>query len=78
MRFDVYCRLELDVVHTANGYEIYEMGAEGKRRLRDDIVLPADLPEGDIEQALDDLLHELGESGRVVRRVDGPAAPSSG
>lgn len=79
MRFDIYGRFQLDVVRTTNGYEIYELGAEGKRRVRDDIALPADLPEDDIQQALDDLLHELGGTGRLVRRVDERvAAPAGG
>jgi hypothetical protein len=28
MRFDVYGRLQLDVVHTTHGYEIYGLGAQ--------------------------------------------------
>ena len=77
MRFDVYGRLQLDIVHTPDGYRVCELGAEGKRRLREDIVLPPDLPEAEIEQVLDDLLHELGGPGRVVRRADRPAPPSA-
>jgi predicted enzyme related to lactoylglutathione lyase len=78
MRFDVYGRLLLDIVRTPDGYQVCEVGAEGKRRLRDDLVLPADVPEAGIEQALDDLLHELGDPGRVIRRVDAKAAPPAG
>ena len=75
MRFDVYGRLVLDIVRGPDGYRVYELGAEGKRRLREDIVLPPDLAEGEIEQYVDDLLHELGGPGRIVRRVDGPRSP---
>jgi uncharacterized protein len=75
MRFDVYGRLQLDIERTPDGYRVYELGAEGKRRPREDIVLPPELPEAEIELALDDLLHELGGPGKLVRRVDGPAPP---
>jgi hypothetical protein len=75
MRFEVYGRFQLEIVRATSGYEIYELGAEGKRRVREDLALPAELPEDDIEQALDDLLHELARPGRSIRRVDRTSPP---
>jgi hypothetical protein len=75
MRLDVYGRFQLDIERTSSGYRVFELGSEGKRRTREDIVLPADLPEADVEQFIDDLLHELGAPGRMVRRMDGARSP---
>lgn len=68
MRFDVYGRFRLDVTREHDRLVVLEVGDDGKRRLRDDLVLDAELDDADIAQALDDLLHELGKPGaRVVR-----------
>jgi hypothetical protein len=72
MRFDVYGRFLLDLERTPEGYVVYQLGAEGKRRARDDLVVPPDLPEDELAQYLDDLLHEHGGPGGRVRRVDAP------
>jgi hypothetical protein len=69
MRFDVYGRFLLEIDPTPDGYRVYELGPEGKRRRRGDIVLPPDLPERDVARFLDDQLHELGAPGRGIRRI---------
>lgn len=68
MVFDVYGRFRLDVTRSEGRLVVLEVGSDGKRRLREDLVLDAGLDDAEIAQALDDLLHELGEPGaRVVR-----------
>ena len=71
MRFDIYGRFLLDIERTPEGYLVCVVGDEGKRR-PSEIVVPPDLPEGEIERYLDDLLHELGGAGKSIRRIDRP------
>lgn len=69
VRFDVYGRFLIDVVREGDRLVVLELGAEGKRRLRPDIVLDPGLDDAAIARALDDLLHELGGPGRSIREV---------
>jgi len=81
MRFDIYGRYTLIIERSVEGsragetgetgeYLVLELGAEGKRRLREDIVIPPHLPEDEIATYLDDLLHEEGRPGASIRRLD--------
>lgn len=70
MRFDCYGRFLLDIERHGDGWQVLQVSpAEGKRRLRADIVIPADVPESELERWLDDLLHEQGGPGRSIRRL---------
>jgi hypothetical protein len=68
MRFDIYGRFLLDIECTPDCYRVYVLGPEGKRR-PSDIALPPDLSEAEIEQFLDDPLHEAGGVGKRIRRA---------
>ena len=70
MRFEVYGTQVL-VSRTNDHWIAYYLGAEGKKRPASDIVVPADMPESDIEQYLGDLRHEWAtERHPSVNRLD--------
>ncbi len=78
LRFDVYGRFVLAIERAPDGtITVFELGAEGKRRRRDDVLVPPHVADDAIAEYLDDLLHELGGPGRAVRRLpaDGSAPP---
>lgn len=71
MRFHCYGRFVLDVERTPEGsWRVLEVGDEGKRRLRDDIVVPPHVTEDQLRTYLDDLLHEYGAPGQTIRPLD--------
>ena len=71
MRFDCYGRFVLDIERVDGAWRVLEVSvSEGKRRLREDIVVPADVTEAEMARWLDDLLHEHGGPGRAIRRLD--------
>ena len=70
LKFDVFGRLVL-IAESGDGWVAFYMGAEGKRRPAKDIVIPADIPESDIEQYLGDLCHEWAtEQHPNVKRLN--------
>ena len=57
LEFDVFGRRVL--VSRKNGrWTAFYSGAEGKRRIATDIIIPASTAEADLEQYLADLCHE--------------------
>lgn len=68
MRFDIYRRLQLEVVREAGQWAVYGAAA-GKRVRADDIVIPADVTEEELAAYLDDLYHEMARPGDLVTRV---------
>lgn len=67
MRLDCYGRFVLDVERMPDGtWRVLEVGAEGKRRVRDDLAVPPHAREDEIATYLDDLLHEYGGPGRAI------------
>jgi hypothetical protein len=70
VRFDVFGRFVLLVERHGEGWRVLEVGADGKRRLFEDVVIPPHVPEDEIGTLLADLLHELAHPGRSVRRLD--------
>lgn len=68
LKFDVFGRLVL-VAESGDGWAVFYLGAEGKKRPAVDIVIPADLPDSEIEQYLGDLCHEwaTGQHPNVER-----------
>jgi hypothetical protein len=68
MRFDVYGRFQLEVVRAGAEWTIYRL-ENGRRRPMNDLVIPPDTPTDDVLRYLDDLLHELAEPGRILRRI---------
>jgi len=70
MRFDVFGRLVLIVERDGESWRVLELGADGKRRLFEDVVIPCHMPEDEIGTLLADILHELARPGSSVRRLD--------
>jgi len=68
-RFDVYGRYEIVVERIDGAWRVLQVGADGKRGLRADLAIPLDLPEEDLADYLDVLLHEGGSPGASIRRV---------
>ena len=57
LKFNVFGHRVL-VEQSNQGWQIYYIGDEGKRRLATDIRLDPNTPESDIRKSLDDLCHE--------------------
>jgi hypothetical protein len=69
MRFSIYGRYDLDVERRNGRWLVYRRGL-GTRREDPTVFLPADVDKNDIAAYLEDLLHEEGGPGRVIRRID--------
>ncbi len=57
IKLDVFGRPML-VERTASGWQIFDLGSDGKRRLARDVVIPDLISEGELEQYLADIFHE--------------------
>lgn len=69
MRFSIYGRYYLDVERRDDRWLVYRIGL-GSRREDHTVFVPADVDEDDIAAYLEDLLHEEGVPGRMIRRID--------
>lgn len=68
LRFDVFGR-DLLLVKSANGWDAFFAGPEGKMRPAREIIVPASVTESELEQYLGDLCHEwASERNPVVTR----------
>lgn len=70
MRFDVYGRYQLLVERSGESWLVLQPGADGKRRLRDDLQLPPHLSEGELRDYLDTLLHEHALPGTSIQTME--------
>jgi hypothetical protein len=70
LKFDVYGRYTLIVERHEGNWRVLQVGADGKRGLRDDLVIPSTLSPDEIALYLDDLLHESARPGLRVRRLE--------
>lgn len=68
MRFDIYGRYQLEVIREGDSWKIYSLGV-GTRAPVHSLVIPPEAQPHELEIWLDDLLHELAEPGRTIRRV---------
>lgn len=57
IKLNVFGRLIL-AIQTGEGWSIFYLSGEGKRRPANDIIVPAFVNESEIESYLDDLCHE--------------------
>ena len=57
LKFDVF-GIDVLVRRSDDGWSVYYIGSEGKRRPAGDIVIPADVAESDVQGFLADLRHE--------------------
>ena len=70
LKFDVFGH-EVLVTSSDDGWAVYYLGADGKKRPAKDIVVPSDVGESDIAQSLGDLCHEWAtEQHPDVKRLD--------
>ena len=68
MRFDIYGRYQLEVIREGDSWKICRVGV-GRRAPVHSLVIPPEAQPHELEMWLDDLLHELAEPGRTIRRV---------
>ena len=69
MKYRIYGRYDLDVVRESDRWMVYRIN-NGRRRREHDFAVPAELEPNDIEQYLDDMLHELAQPGAAIERSD--------
>ena len=70
LRFDVYGRYTLIVERDEGNWRVLQVGTDGKRGLREDLVIPSALSADEIALYLDDVLHESARPGLRVRRLE--------
>lgn len=69
VKLDVFGRLMLAEL-TASGWQLFDLGPDGKRRLAQDVAVPAFVSENELEQYLADLFHESATGRHCgVRRL---------
>jgi len=69
VKLDVFGRHML-AERTASGWQLFDLGSDGKRRLAHDIVVPDFISESELDQYLADLFHESATGNRPgVRRL---------
>jgi hypothetical protein len=69
IKLDVFGRLML-AEHTASGWQLFDLGSDGKRSLATDIVIPDFVSESELDKYLDDIFHESATTKRPrVRRL---------
>ena len=70
LKFNVFGHLVV-VTASDNGWAVFHVGAEGKRRPAKDILVPSNVPPAEVERYLDDLCHEWAtEHHPKVERLD--------
>jgi hypothetical protein len=68
-RFDVYGRLTLIVRRSQERWEVFSLGADGKRGA-EDLVIPSHIPVEALESYLEEIFHEWATPERPeVRRL---------
>jgi len=68
VKFDVYGHFQVDVLRQADRWVAYKLGQGTRAPLG--IVIPPSLAASEIAQYLDDIFHEAGSPGDVVRSLD--------
>lgn len=68
MRIDLY-GCEIEVFRRESGWDVFYPGADGKRRIAKDIVIPAWIDEEELAGYLNDLFHEHATPEHPTVRV---------
>lgn len=58
MKFDLFGRTIEVVLRSDSGWNVFDPGADGKKRAANDILIPASAPEDELQTYLDGLFHE--------------------
>jgi len=68
LKLDVFGRTVL-IQRSADTWEAFYLGGDGKRRRAEDIFIPSSVPESDLVRFVDDLCHEWAtpQHTRVLR-----------
>ena len=70
IRYDLFGR-DILIVDKGDGWQVFYLGSEGKRRLARDLTVPSNVAEPDLTRYLDDLCHEWATDRHPkVRRID--------
>ena len=64
MKFNIYGRKLVQVVREEGTWTVFYLGAEGKKRLATDLIIPAEIPANKIQDYLAILFHESATPGR--------------
>ena len=57
MKLNVYGR-KIEIIRKQSQWTVFYLGNEGKKRTAYDIIIPEELKENEIENYIEDLLHE--------------------
>lgn len=68
MRFNIYGRFHLTIERVGDSWQTYRV-AQGIKSPIDNLVIPADVAEGDLLIYLDDVYHEYAGFGQVIERI---------
>ena len=69
--FDVYGRFRVTADEAADGvWVLHRLGADGKRSLLTDAVIPDSATIDDVERGIEAAYHELGRPGTSIVRID--------
>lgn len=70
MKFDIYGKKVLEVVRRDGCWLTYYLGSAGVKRAADDIHIPPEVKESELERYIDDLFHEYATGAdQQVRRL---------
>ena len=70
IKLDVFGTM-IQAIRTSDGWEVYYLSEEGKRRPATEIFVPSFVKETEIDNYLDDICHEwASEKHPKVRRLD--------
>ncbi len=70
MKFDIYGKKVLEVVRCDGVWLTFYLGNAGVKRVADDIHIPPEVEEGELESYIDDLFHEYAtRADQQVRRL---------
>ena len=65
--FDVYGQIRVRAERSSSWWDVYEIGADGKRRRLDDVVVESSAPIENVQRALEAIYHEIAMPGsRIV------------
>jgi len=68
MHFNIYGRFQVEVRREGERWVVYRLD-NGRRALMHDVVIPANVEEGEIAIYLDDMFHELSGPGQRVALI---------
>lgn len=67
MKFDIYRRFQLVILREDDQWVVYD--AQPGKRVRNNLVIPADVAADELPAYLDDIYHELARPGDTVTLV---------